>query len=302
MIFFSHKCGQLGNRLFSFAHIIAHAEAHNLKIVNLAFDEYAKYFHTTSKDIFCRYPATQSTIKPEWVRSTLFVINKIALKILRIIRAKVSPFHVILVADLPEYDFKGDKYFNLDQIRNYHFKAFVFLFGRFFRDYRNFEKYQNVIRNYFRPIKEIEDSVNGLIEKGRIDSDFLIGVHMRRGDYKFFSDGKYYYDQRQYLDKMKELKDSAPEKRIKFFICSNEQIELDHNQEFSILKGPGHLVVDMYLLAHCDFIMGPPSTYTLWASFYGNKPLHQLKDLRESITLDSFIMLPPDILFNFSFN
>ena len=35
-------------------------------------------------------------------------------------------------------------------------------------------------------------------------------------------------------------------------------------------------VGDLYALARCDYIMGPPSTYTQWASFYGNAPLFHL--------------------------
>lgn len=44
----------------------------------------------------------------------------------------------------------------------------------------------------------------------------------------------------------------------------------------------------MYLLARCDYIIDPPSTYTMWASFYGNVPLYMITDPTQSILLDSF--------------
>ena len=44
----------------------------------------------------------------------------------------------------------------------------------------------------------------------------------------------------------------------------------------SVGLGPGSVVGDLYALARCDYIMGPPSTYTQWASFYGNHPMLSL--------------------------
>jgi hypothetical protein len=38
----------------------------------------------------------------------------------------------------------------------------------------------------------------------------------------------------------------------------------------------GSAVEDLYSLARCDYLLGPPSTFSLWASFYGNVPLHQM--------------------------
>jgi hypothetical protein len=32
----------------------------------------------------------------------------------------------------------------------------------------------------------------------------------------------------------------------------------------------------MYVLAACDLILGPPSTFSIWASYYGQVPLMQL--------------------------
>src|SRR5688572_26878938 len=118
MILFSHKCGQLGNRLFCFAHLIAYAEANNLKIINLSFDEYAKFFRTTSQDVLCRYPARATVIKAGRVRTFLFLINKIVLKLLRTAKIINSPIHTIITADLPEYQFNENQYFDLGLLSN----------------------------------------------------------------------------------------------------------------------------------------------------------------------------------------
>jgi hypothetical protein len=54
------------------------------------------------------------------------------------------------------------------------------------------------------------------------------------------------------------------------------------------LAGTGHLIEDLYSLAQCDFLAGPPSTFTLWASFYGKVPLYMAKDIHKVPSLSDF--------------
>jgi hypothetical protein len=44
----------------------------------------------------------------------------------------------------------------------------------------------------------------------------------------------------------------------------------------------------MYAFAECDYIFGPPSTYTMWASFYGNKPLYMMESASAEFSTDEF--------------
>ena len=113
MIVFSHKFGQLGNRLFAFAHLIANAATNNSTVINLSFDEYAKYFETTSKDVFCRYPPVKGITSSQQIRSILFFFNRGILKLLRKVKLVRSKAHRIIVADLPEYQFSNAKYYEL---------------------------------------------------------------------------------------------------------------------------------------------------------------------------------------------
>lgn len=305
MIFFSNKSGQLGNRLFAFAHLIANAAAYQHKIINLSFDEYAQYFETTSRDVFCCYPAAESRVVSNRLRSWLFVLNKAVLRVLRKINSQGNTLYSIVIADLPEYQFKGNTYFDMNdkgfqQVTKT--KPIVFMYGRFFRDYENLEKFQDSIRNYFKPLSNIQKNVDAQYRLAKQDADLVVGVHIRKGDYVDFAEGKYFYSDQDYRTKMLELQVSMPGQRIKFLICSNADIAPNHFTELSILKGSGHLVEDMCVLSLCNFIMGPPSTFTLWASFYGKKPLYQIRDLKETASLDKFVYLPPSVLYNFSFN
>ena len=48
------------------------------------------------------------------------------------------------------------------------------------------------------------------------------------------------------------------------------------------------MIEDVYALSQCDYILGPPSTFSMWASFIGDVPLRIVKYANENITLDQF--------------
>jgi len=306
MILFSNKCGQLGNRLFAFSHLIGFSAANNVKIVNLSFDEYAQYFEATSKDVFCRYPAKESVVKSNGLRTFLFYVNRAVLKLFRNLNFQQSRFHQIVLADLPEYQFDQDRYYELEGLvtkNNVRGKFVTFLFGRFFRDYENVKRYQDEIRKYFTPVPSLAANVRQFLADVRCEKpDLVVGVHIRGGDYRTFVSGKYFYSQKNYAEKMTEFQCGLPNKNIVFVVCSNDRLDVANFKSLKVVMAPNHLVEDMYILAGCDLIMGPPSTYSLWASFYGNKPLYQIRDITRRPVISDFVMLPSDILYNFSFN
>jgi len=57
-------------------------------------------------------------------------------------------------------------------------------------------------------------------------------------------------------------------KKIKFLICSNIPQNPSLFDNFNCGFDRRHLIEDMYALAECDYVVGPPSSYTMWASFY----------------------------------
>jgi ADP-heptose:LPS heptosyltransferase len=130
-------------------------------------------------------------------------------------------------------------------------------------------------------------------ERKRKEADIIIGVHIRRGDYKVWAGGKYYYDDETYISFIKQMSNLFQHKRILFAVCSNE--ELDHAKyeaiESDSLKlwfPKQNFINELYLLSKCDRIIGPPSTYSHWASFYGNVPCLHLTERGHVIELSEF--------------
>ena len=69
---------------------------------------------------------------------------------------------------------------------------------------------------------------------------------------------------------------------ILFFISSNEKIQFSDKYHTFCLNDGG-AIDDLYGLSICDYIVGPPSTFSQFASFLGQKPLLILWEKKQKI-------------------
>ena len=151
------------------------------------------------------------------------------------------------------------------------------------------KKYYRTLVSHFRPVYSIEQNAEKFDREVHVDCDLYIGVHIRHGDYKQWRGGKHFYELKDYLEVMKHTEGLFPDKRIKFLVCSNETFKATEFDDLNVVIGPGNFMEDVYSLTYCDYLMGPPSGFTWWASLYGEKPLCFItsKDFRP--TLEDFL-------------
>jgi len=71
-------------------------------------------------------------------------------------------------------------------------------------------------------------------------------------------------------------------------VCSDEPRRQDEFPGLPVGFGPGFPVGDLYALAQCDYILGTVSSFSQWASFYGNRPLFQVRDGKDHPELGKF--------------
>jgi hypothetical protein len=57
----------------------------------------------------------------------------------------------------------------------------------------------------------------------------------------------------------------------------------------TIMSDKRHFITDMYVLAACDAILGPPSTFSIWASYYGRVPLMQLEHRDQQVEIGPYV-------------
>lgn len=147
------------------------------------------------------------------------------------------------------------------------------------------------LQQVFRPKEEIMQKALNIVAEMRGISDMVIGVHVRRGDYATWNDGRFFYELEEYHQFMRRIQDLYKNRRVSFFISSNEDFSLDLFDDIVCRRfgpEPSGAILDLYTLSVCDRIIGPFSSYSRWASFIGAVPLCFLESKDQQFTEDSF--------------
>ncbi|MEL6109482.1 MAG: hypothetical protein AAFU85_26025 [Planctomycetota bacterium] len=286
MIIISRRMGQLGNRLFLFSYLIAAARHYGVKLLNPCFAEYAHLFPSTRHDLWCRYDrhlkwqhgADRSQQPSRSRRMALMNVFQTGTRVLDLTRMRRIPFNVIRLRREESCDLEGERF-----CRAILSGRPVLLQGWWFRSRRLLDHHSPAIREFFEIDAVDQTAIDATISRARRDIDVLVGVHIRRGDYARFLGGKYYYDFADYARWMNEVREQLPGKRVGFLVCSNEPVHSNDFPGLRICSGPGTPLQDMYSLAETDWMMGPPSTFTGWASFYGERPLVSIESSDVSV-------------------
>lgn len=147
------------------------------------------------------------------------------------------------------------------------------------------------LKQIFRPKDEIMQKAENMISNLRDESDIVVGVHIRRGDYATWNEGRFFYELEDYHQFMIRIRKLYGIKKVSFFISSNEFFTLDiftgcKCQRFE--KKHSSAILDLYSLSLCDLIIGPYSSYSRWASFIGEKPLCFIESKDQQFTENSF--------------
>lgn len=273
------KPGQLCNQLWANAPLIARALKYNRKYLNLYFNENRNYFENLNCYRNIRFNYFKSPFLDVYLRKILLKLARTApgwlLKTLRIHADKIN--------------WKKEPW----EDSALHTKQGIFIMGGGFR--RNsrilLEQYHAEIKNIFQPKEYFTSSITELFNTMREHHDVIIGVHIRRGDYKAFLGGVYYFNDKIYLNYLKSLKEQFVNlgQNPVFLLSSNEELNLEFFSELDIfqLEQPS-AIEDVYALSCCDFIIGPPSTFSMWSSYIGKVPLRFIKYKNENIQLSDF--------------
>ena len=289
MLIIADKPGQLGNMLFVYANLIASAMENNFAVANPVFEDYADLFPSTCKDLLSRFPSGQSRIactpRRRKLTSELF---RNAARVLSRLHLTLPWMRQITLQDWNEQLYLSDPNF----LASLNSRQHVLLRGWLFRDAPALKKHVTAVRDFFRPHEHNQRRIDELISQARQNSDVLIGVHIRHGIIHFANTRKYFYTARRYAEMMDELTGLFPGRRVSFLICSDWPQDPQVFARFDVTFGTGDLIEDMYALARCDYLIGAPSTFTMWASFYNDVPLNIIRSADQQMNLSDFTVHP----------
>ncbi|MBI5865089.1 MAG: alpha-1,2-fucosyltransferase [Planctomycetes bacterium] len=286
MVVITGEYGQLANRLIVLANFIAAAREHGLQIAAPAFWSFAPLFESTRHESLVRYPADRAATPCVFPPHALQAAATSASRYLRKFERRFDAlpgFRVIDIGWFGTCDLDSREF--LDLARR---PGLLFASGWQFRATRSFVRHAEAIRDCFRPPADVRRQARLAVNEMRKRADVVVGVHVRHGDYREFLGGRFFYALEIYARWMRALRDSLAPRRAAFMICSNAPQSLEALAGLNVAAGPGGVVEDLQALAECDYLLGPPSTFSRWALFMGRKPLEVMFDSQQTADLEQF--------------
>ncbi len=282
MIIVNDKPGQLCNRVWAYSYFVAYALDHNVSIYLPYFREYRSYFEDLTSvprvhfAIVRTFPA---------VDAALFHLYRVLTRGLRMLGSMIDLHSHGIYLDPVNWTRESWPPSVMADSRN------VVFLGSWFhpKDVSALLRHKQTILKLFEPRAGSKKKVDALFSSLRASPGPIIGVHIRRGDYAKFHGGAYLFDDDVYKSYMKALQDEFEGRTVCFFLSSDELLDYSRFDGFTIaFNDHPAMVEDVYALSKCDYIIGPPSTFSMWASFVGDVPLRIVKRRDERILLDQF--------------
>jgi hypothetical protein len=284
----------LGNQLTIFAHVIACARETGREIWGASFFAYAKYFESTSRDMLARFPARRSLFQSQALR--VFLYYYVFARLVRVLLLRPHPplTELGVITDYEGRQSLDSEQF-LGQIAG---KRVVLIEGYFFRtSVAKITAHSTTIKAYFTPVKRYEANAVAVVRQARAKGEVLVGVHLRQFDtvIDHTPPPLYKYQHVEHMSQaMRQTVELLAGKRVVFLLFSNKKIDHSPFPEFSTTDGTGHMIEDLHALSLCDYILASTySTYSRWASFYGNVPLYQMDDPGRRFSLQDFRVQVP---------
>lgn len=242
MIVLAKSFGNNSNIFFQNLHLEAFCRTHDLQFVNPFLKKYSAVFPEIAQSIHANYSfaAGQLTLK------SLFARNFDGSR-----------------------SVEADRQWLLNQADR---QAWVK--GWAFRSPEDVGKSKEYFCKLFTPgcDREIKLELDEAKRGGRV-----LSVHVRRGDYRYWQGGRYFYGDDVYVGLIQRALNAKPDIN-KVLILSNElvKVSLYDGLGVEVLHSRGEWYEDQWRMAHSDYILGPPSTFSLWASFIGSVPIWQV--------------------------
>jgi hypothetical protein len=289
MVIINYKGGQLGNRMLLFAHFMANSLEYGYDLYNPEFNEYVAFFEGSSRNTLPNIRVSR------WGNRRIDKLMSLLLRGWTDITYRITTsnqfyklYRIFKTHDRQQRNFDLNEAGFIQDARG----SKTIVQGWLFRDHRHIEKFHPEICAYFKPILHYQNQVDAVIRQAREAGNRLIGVHIRRGDYVRYANGQYYFSDEVYAEKIAQLdkRHTRDGKKCVFILCSNDEVNLDlFPKNSTIMSDKRHFITDMYVLAACDAILGPPSTFSIWASYYGRVPLMQLEHRDQQVEIGPYV-------------
>lgn len=258
MITSIYSGGGLGNQLIFATNLLASALKKNISYKNISFKAQI-YFDIES-------PLQKSFICTNiWGGYSTILLQKYVKLCLKL---KIRPIGIKCIFN------------DIENSLDFIYNKTGYLYCWPYYDYKALYEYQDVVRESFIIKEELMNPIINKITFLRKSYDVIVGVHIRRKDYEHWLGGKYYFDFDTYNAYLNNFKSNFKDERLLFILLSDDNIpkeKFDKDKKIYIPSKKSE-IDDLLLLSKCNYIIGPPSTFSGWASFWGNVPKYTILD------------------------
>ena len=274
MIFARDK-SQMCNNLLQYAHVYAWGREHGRKVISMRFSYKYQYFHICHTSLtgfgwylFAKYMAALKLLPTASFKHSDCDRAALERKMLRHKHIVVSGWNVRFYDLFLKYRKEICELFTLD------------------------EQYTAPVKAKMPP--SVMSSAPSSVMSSEVETSLALGVHIRRGDYAQWCNGQYFYDDNVYIRHINRFAELPPGKTIHVFLSTNDsQVSAEAYQQSCpkvvIHHFKGSAPEDLFMLSECDYLIGPPSTFSLVAAMYRDIPLYRMDVADEQqMTPESF--------------
>ncbi len=249
MYFIVEDCPKgLCNSMWAGLNIYAYCLQHCYSVSIPAFEKHQKLFDLKKLLFSLNQPNIHKIL---YINKRPWYLNKFFLDIIGLKSKKISDSYSII-----------EKLFNIRRIKSW--KELSENSNKHFIENREF------IRTKIFPYSTKIEKINSLFSN---DNSPVLGMHLRGGDYRDWRNGKYFFNEDLFINFITKYLDQNVNRKC--FIATNEskwsEILIDNFGEKIIIGGDE--ISDLWGLANSNWIIGPPSTFSMFASFWKNTPL-----------------------------
>ncbi len=266
-----HGGGELANQLWNYASIYAYGIYADIPVKNPSFFEYHSFFKFLPKESFWTKILSSFYTVP---RRRTHPLNRIGRFIYLIFSKRKEAMYERCVftsqnsKNVPTYLPPTEVLLPcFNPCKELHFTGWLF------RNPKGLEEYRNEIIEAFRPREWIEDKVvNFMCEKSNFAH--IVGVHLRKGDYKTFKGGTYLITDSRAREIIEEYIRCAGLIKDKtfFVICSDGKVDERAFSGLNFHISKFTAVEDLFLLSKTQAIIGSDSSFGAFSAYFGNIP------------------------------
>ena len=282
-IVLTKKTGQLGNRLMVAAHAFAAALEHDADFYNPALAEYSDWFEGPRRCLArWRVDAPDRAWTPRQ-RSVAYALARCAWEGGKVLSC--LPLTGVHVARA-----RNEQHLDLRQVvEAAQGRSTLLLQGYHFRHAPWALRHASTLREFLRLRSDLAAPGSAVITSLRQQAPVVVGVHLRHGDYRHHLGGRFFWPVSTYRALMERLRTLLAPTPVAFLVCSNAQHDRADFSGWYWQAGPGTVPGDLQALSECDYLFGPPSSFSSWAAFAGHTRLLRLEDPAAGFVMDDFV-------------